>query len=87
MRWKMIPYGGISAKKTGYEDEDITELEDEDFFTDQYEETIKPSRSSGKKSESRKARKGELEEEDRSSCSYTVDRNAKKEISFRERKR
>lgn len=35
------------SEEDGYEDEDITELEDEDFFTDQYEETIKPSRSSG----------------------------------------
>ena len=69
------------------EDEDITELEDEDFFTDQYEETIKPSRSSGKKSESRKARKGELEEEDMEQLLYTVEPKRKeRDIIPREKK-
>ena len=75
------------SEEDGYEDEDITELEDEDFFTDQYEETIKPSRSSGKKSESRKARKGELEEEDMEQLLYTVEPKRKeRDIIPREKK-
>ena len=75
------------GEEDGYEDEDITELEDEDFFTDQYEETIKPSRSSGKKSESRKARKGELEEEDMEQLLYTVEPKRKeRDIIPREKK-
>lgn len=75
------------SEEDGYEDEDITELEDEDFFTDQYEETIKPSRSSGKKSESRKARKGELEEEDTEQLLYTVEPKRKeRDIIPREKK-
>ncbi|NSK02373.1 hypothetical protein G5A83_13520 [Blautia obeum] len=77
-------------EEDGYEDEDITELEDEDFFTDQYEETIKPSRSSGKKSESRKARKAEkaeLEEEDMEQLLYTVEPKRKeRDIIPREKK-
>ena len=78
------------GEEDGYEDEDITELEDEDFFTDQYEETIKPSRSSGKKSESRKARKAEkaeLEEEDMEQLLYTVEPKRKeRDIIPREKK-
>lgn len=75
------------SEEDGYEDEDITELEDEDFFTDQYEETIKPSRSSGKKSESRKARKAELEEEDMEQLLYTVEPKRKeRDIIPREKK-
>ena len=75
------------SEEDGYEDEDITELEDEDFFTDQYEETIKPSRSSGKKSESRKARKVELEEEDMEQLLYTVEPKRKeRDIIPREKK-
>lgn len=78
------------SEEDGYEDEDITELEDEDFFTDQYEETIKPSRSSGKKSESRKARKSEkaeLEEEDMEQLLYTVEPKRKeRDIIPREKK-
>ena len=75
------------SEEDGYEDEDITELEDEDFFTDQYEEIIKPSRSSGKKSESRKARKGELEEEDMEQLLYTVEPKRKeRDIIPREKK-
>ena len=78
------------SEEDGYEDEDITELEDEDFFTDQYEETIKPSRSSGKKSESRKARKAEkaeLEEEDMEQLLYTVEPKLKeRDIIPREKK-
>ena len=75
------------SEEDGYEDEDITELEDEDFFTDQYEETINPSRSSGKKSESRKARKGELEEEDMEQLLYTVEPKRKeRDIIPREKK-
>lgn len=75
------------SEEDGYEDEDITELEDEDFFTDQYEETIKPSRSSVKKSESRKARKGELEEEDMEQLLYTVEPKRKeRDIIPREKK-
>ena len=75
------------SEEDGYEDEDITELEDEDFFTDQYEETIKPSRSSGKKSESRKARKGELEEKDMEQLLYTVEPKRKeRDIIPREKK-
>lgn len=75
------------GEEDGYEDEDITELEDEDFFTDQYEETIKPSRSSVKKSESRKARKGELEEEDMEQLLYTVEPKRKeRDIIPREKK-
>ena len=75
------------SEEDGYEDEDITELEDEDFFTDQYEETIKPSRSSVKKSESRKARKAELEEEDMEQLLYTVEPKRKeRDIIPREKK-
>ena len=75
------------GEEDGYEDEDITELEDEDFFTDQYEETIKPSRSSVKKSESRKARKAELEEEDMEQLLYTVEPKRKeRDIIPREKK-
>ena len=75
------------SEEDGYEDEDITELEDEDFFTDQYEETIKPSRSSGKKSESRKERKAELEEEDMEQLLYTVEPKRKeRDIIPREKK-
>ena len=75
------------SEEDGYEDEDITELEDEYFFTDQYEETIKPSRSSGKKSESRKARKAELEEEDMEQLLYTVEPKRKeRDIIPREKK-
>ena len=75
------------GEEDGYEDEDITELEDEDFFADQYEETIKPSRSSGKKSESRKARKAELEEEDMEQLLYTVEPKRKeRDIIPREKK-
>ena len=75
------------SEEDGYEDEDITELEDEDFFTDQYEETIKPSRNSGKKSESRKARKAELEEEDMEQLLYTVEPKRKeRDIIPREKK-
>lgn len=75
------------SEEDGYEDEDITELEDEDFFTDQYEETIKPSRSSGKKSESRKARKAKLEEEDMEQLLYTVEPKRKeRDIIPREKK-
>ena len=78
------------GEEDGYEDEDITELEDEDFFTDQYEETIKPSRSSGKKSESRKARKAEkaeLEEEDMEQLLYTMEPKRKeRDIIPREKK-
>ncbi len=75
------------GEEDGYEDEDITELEDEDFFTDQYEETIKPSRSSVKKSESRKARKAELEEEDTEQLLYTVEPKRKeRDIIPREKK-
>ena len=75
------------GEEDGYEDEDITELEDEDFFTDQYEETIKPSRSSVKKSESRKERKAELEEEDMEQLLYTVEPKRKeRDIIPREKK-
>ena len=75
------------GEEDGYEDEDITELEDEDFFTDQYEETIKPSRSSVKKSESRKARKAEMEEEDMEQLLYTVEPKRKeRDIIPREKK-
>ena len=75
------------GEEDGYEDEDITELEDEDFFTDQYEETIKPSRSAVKKSESRKARKAELEEEDMEQLLYTVEPKRKeRDIIPREKK-
>ena len=75
------------SEEDGYEDEDITELEDEDFFTDQYEETIKPSRSSVKKSESRKERKAELEEEDMEQLLYTVEPKRKeRDIIPREKK-
>ena len=81
------------GEEDGYEDEDITELEDEDFFTDQYEETIKPSRSSVKKSESRKARKAEkaekaeLEDEDMEQLLYTVEPKRKeRDIIPREKK-
>lgn len=75
------------GEEDGYEDEDITELEDEDFFTDQYEETIKPSRNSVKKSESRKARKAELEEEDMEQLLYTVEPKRKeRDIIPREKK-
>ena len=75
------------GEEDGYEDEDITELEDEDFFTDQYEETIKPSRSSVKKSESRKARKAELEEGDMEQLLYTVEPKRKeRDIIPREKK-
>lgn len=75
------------GEEDGYEDEDITELEDEDFFTDQYEETIKSSRSSVKKSESRKARKAELEEEDMEQLLYTVEPKRKeRDIIPREKK-
>ena len=75
------------GEEDGYEDEDITDLEDEDFFTDQYEETIKPSRSSVKKSESRKARKAELEEEDMEQLLYTVEPKRKeRDIIPREKK-
>lgn len=75
------------SEEDGYEDEDITELEDEDFFTDQYEETIKPSRSSGKKLNPGKQEKVSWKRRIWSSCSIQWNRNAKKEISFRERKR
>ena len=75
------------GEEDGYEDEDITELEDEDFFTDQYEETIKPSRNSVKKSESRKARKAEMEEEDMEQLLYTVEPKCKeRDIIPREKK-
>ena len=75
------------GEEDGYEDEDITELEDEEFFADQYEETVRPAQTQIKKAHSKKAEKSQPEEEDMEQLLYTVEPKRKaRDIIPREKK-
>ena len=74
------------GEEDGYEDEDVTNLEEEEYFADQYEKTVKPAKPSVKKSKSKKAPKSEPED-DMEQLLYTVEPKRKaRDIIPREKK-
>ena len=79
------------GEEDGYEDEDISALEEEEFLADQYEDTVKVAKAPEKKTTLRKSgkksRKSEPEEEDMEQLLYTVEPKRKaQDIIPREKK-